>query len=87
MTKEEFIKLHVGDLVEWDNTITTDTNNLGIVFESKMFRREYIHAGTTVDSSFWQVRVRWNVYDDICTYVDNDVRTLEMISLIAGVKK
>ena len=88
MTKEEFIKLQVGDLVEWNNTVTTNTNNLGIVVESKMFRREHISGnGTTEDASFWQVRVRWNVYDYICTYVDNDERTLELISLIAGVKK
>ena len=53
MTKEEFIKLQVGDLVEWNNTVTTATNNLGIVVESKMFRREQISGnGTTEDASF-----------------------------------
>lgn len=93
MTRDEFIKLQVGDLVEWNNAVTTDTNNLGIVVESKFFRREEISGSASIGfmwvkpASFWQVRVRWNVYDYICTYVDNDERTLELISLIAGVKK
>jgi len=88
MTKEEFKNLQVGDLVEWNNTVTTDTNNLGVVMESHLFVREQISGnGTTEDASFWQVRVRWNVYDYICTYVDNDERTIKLITLIAGAKK
>jgi hypothetical protein len=82
MTKEEFKKLKVGDLMEWRNTITTDPNFFGVITQSHTFRN-----GNPQTMKFHQVLVKWNNHDDICTYHEFDFHTLQGITLIAKAKQ
>jgi len=87
MTKQQFNKLQVGDLVEWRNTVTTDTNKLGIVVGATEFKTTMCGNGTTQDSSYYQVRIKWNDYEYTSVYTENDDSSIELIELIAEAKK
>ena len=87
MIKEEFNKLQIGDLVEWRNTVTTDTNKLGIVVGATEFKTTMCGNGTTQDSSYYQVRIKWNSYEYTSVYTENDDGAIELIELIAEAKK
>jgi len=87
MTKEEFKKLKVGDLMEWRNTVTTDPNQLGIVVGATEFKTTMCGNGTTQDTSCYQVRVKWNSHEYTSVYTENDDGAIELIILIAEAKK
>ena len=40
MTQAQFKELKVGDLVEWNNTVLTNANDLGIIMHSATFQYE-----------------------------------------------
>jgi len=87
MTKEQFKNLQIGDLVEWNNTVTTDPNNLGVVVGATEWKTTMCGNGTTQDNSYYQVRVKWNSYEYTSVYTENDDNSIELIILIAGAKK
>jgi hypothetical protein len=81
MTSEEFNKLKVGDLIEWNNTVTTDPNYFGVITQSHTFRN-----GNPQTMKFHQILVKWNNHDDICAYQEFDLHTLNLMTLIATTK-
>lgn len=95
MNKEQFKKLQVGDLVEWNNTtdvewnntVTTDANLLGIIVGATEFKTTMCENGTTQDSSCHQVRIKWNDDEYTRVYTENDEYTIELIIQIAEAKK
>jgi len=87
MEKQQFKKLQIGDLVEWNNTVTTDPNNLGVVVGATEWKTTMCGNGTTQDSSYHQVKIKWNSYEYTSVYTENDDNSIELIILIAGAKK
>jgi hypothetical protein len=87
MTKEEFKNLQQGDLVEWNNTVTTDPNNLGVVVGTTEWKTTMCGNGTTQDASYYQVKIKWNSYEYTSVYTENDDNSIELIILIVGAKK
>ena len=83
MTSEEFKKLKVGDLMEWNNTVTTNPNQIGVIIHAHTFRN-----GNPQTMKFHQILVKWSNYpDDPCAHNEHDFRTLQNLTLIAGAKK
>ena len=87
MEKQQFKKLQTGDLVEWNNTVTTAANLLGVVVGGTEFNTTLCGNGTTQDSSYHQVKIKWNSYEYTSVYTENDDNSIELIILIAGAKK
>jgi len=87
MNKQQFKNLQQGDLVEWNNTSTTAANKLGVVVGATEFKTTMCGNGTTQDSSYYQVRIKWNDDEHTRVYTENDEYTIELIILIAGAKK
>jgi len=91
MTKEEFKKLQVGDLVEWrkikKKKRRNNINKLGIVMATTNFKTTMCGNGTTQDTSYYQVRVKWNDYEYTSVYTEDDESSIELITLIAEAKK
>lgn len=81
ITKKEFNKLQVGDLVEWRNIITRDPNPIGVVTESLTFDSVFENIKTH------QIRIKWNKYNETCVHNDKDDNTLCHLSIIAKAKK
>ena len=86
MTKQQFKNLQQGDLVEWNNTVTTDPNNLGVVVGTTEFKTA-MYDCTTQDESYYQVKIKWNSYEYTSVYTENDNNSIELIILIVGAKK
>jgi len=87
MEKQQFHKLQVGDLVEWNSTITTDPNNLGVVVQSMKFSSSLFQNGTELNTSFRQVKIKWSNYQFVGVYADDDERSIDLMTLIAEAKK
>ena len=89
MNKQQFKNLQIGDLVEWNNTVTTDPNNLGVVVGATEWKTTLCGNGTTQDSNYHQVKIKWNDDEYIRVYTENDENTIKLITLIAiaGAKK
>ena len=83
MIKEEFKKLKVGDLLEWNNTVTTNTNPFGVVTQSN----HSFQSANTQTMKFHQVLIKWSNHDDICIYHEFDSHTLQLLTLIAKAKR
>jgi hypothetical protein len=79
MIKEEFKKLKVGDLMEWNNVVTTDPNYFGVITKSHTFRN-----GNPQTMRFHQILVKWSKFDEVCAYNEFDLPTLKIMTLIAS---
>jgi len=87
MEKQQFKKLQIGDLVEWNNKFTLDTNKLGIVVKTTTFSTTLCGNGTTQDNSCYQARVKWKSHEYAIVYTENDDRSIDLMKLIAAAKK
>ncbi len=81
ITKKEFNKLQVGDLVEWRNLVTTDPNPMGVVTESLTFDSVFENIKTH------QIRIKWHNHNETCAHNDKDDNTLRCLSIITKAKK
>jgi hypothetical protein len=85
MEKQQFKNLQIGDLVEWNNKVRLRL--IGVVVGATEFKTTMCGNGTTQDSSYYQVRIKWNSYEYTSVYTENDDGAIELIALIAEAKK
>tara|TARA_R110002060_G_scaffold4841_2_gene7583 strand:+ start:506 stop:763 length:258 start_codon:yes stop_codon:yes gene_type:complete len=85
MNKQQFKNLQIGDLVEWNNKVRLRL--IGVVVGGTEFKTTMCGNGTTQDSSYHQVKIKWNSYEYTSVYTENDDGAIELIILIAEAKK
>ena len=85
MEKQQFKKLQIGDLVEWNNKVRLRL--IGVVVGGTEFKTTMCGNGTTQDSSYHQVKIKWNSYEYTSVYTENDDNSIDLMILIAGAKK
>ena len=79
ITQAQFKELKVGDLVEWNNTVTTNANDLGIIMQSHTFQN-----GNPQTMRFHQIKIKWSKFADTCAYTEFDEQALDLLSLTTG---
>ena len=90
LTKQQFKKLHVGDLIEWNNmphyAHLGVYRDIGIITQSQTFRNPNPNSQIR---KFHQVSVKWNKLkgDTIDNGSALESQTLESLTLIAEAKQ